>query len=490
MMKRFSGKMKSLFSGCLLISAGLLINACSDGGGSDLIVAEGGISGTGISSGSITGFSSVILNGRTLEVTTETEVFVDEKPADESALKIGYVVRVDADFDNNVASRIDYVETVRGPLNAVPDINPDDPLISSMEILKQQVLTNSITVFDGLDDLSTLVAGDVLEVSGVRNSSGAIVARYIQLKTSPVNEYRVLGRATGVSLTEFNIGSLTVDLLGAIADISAFGSNGIQEGDEVLVRAASSGFISTTSTLEATKVTPSTLKLSYSSGDNLELEGIITDFQSLSNLVIDDITIDASNAVIENGSAQNLKQDMLVEVEGSVNESGVLEAYKIKIVPLANIRVEATVDDVAANSITVLGQPFLLDEKTLLKDSSSLGISDFSINDLDQGNWVELRAYKLDDQVILSRLERDDAKPDVRIQGPVESVDKAVNSVTILGVELFTDAIKTEFKDIDNQPILQSEFFDQVQESDLVRCKWKDFTGISVEVDELSFEQD
>ena len=120
-MKTIACNLKNYFKHYLSIAILVLLTSCGEPGGGGIQVAEGGISGTGISSGSITGFSSVILNGRKLEIiTNQTEIFVDEQSVTEAELKVGYVVRVDADFGNNTADRIDYVETVRGPLVAIP----------------------------------------------------------------------------------------------------------------------------------------------------------------------------------------------------------------------------------------------------------------------------------------------------------------------------------------------------------------------------------
>ncbi|NNE64723.1 MAG: hypothetical protein HKN34_11620, partial [Gammaproteobacteria bacterium] len=88
-------KVRGLMNAGLLLLGSIVVSSCGEGGvGGDIVVADGGISGTGISSGSISGFSSVIVNGRKLEVTTETQIFVDEQLATESDLKVGHVIRV------------------------------------------------------------------------------------------------------------------------------------------------------------------------------------------------------------------------------------------------------------------------------------------------------------------------------------------------------------------------------------------------------------
>ena len=454
------------------------------------IVSEGGISGTGISVGRISAFSSVILNGTKLDITNQTQIFVDEQPSTVSDLKVGYVVRADADFDESTALRIDYVETVRGSLEAVPLFNPDT-FTGSFNLLGQSVVTNSATILDGLAALSTLNVGDVLDVSGIRDANGAIIARYISLKTPPVTEYRVLGTVANSTLTTFEIGALTVDYSGA--DIGELGSIGVENGREIRVKGAASDFDDSTSTLLASKITPSTLMITLMTGDSLELEGAITDFQSISSFEVNGITVDAGSAAIENGSVTNLQLNVLIEVEGIVDDSNILVASKVKIIPLSNIRLESTIEtvDTVNSSIAVHGKVFELDENTQLEDDSSAGISEFSLDDLSAGDWVEIRAYKLDNRLILTRLERDDLESelDVRIQAPVDEngVDQNNKTITILDITVSTDS-NTDYEDVNDMPISESTFFSQVRETDLIKVKWKNFTDTSIPVDELSFE--
>lgn len=406
------------------------------------------------------------------------------------------MVRVDADFDKNTAERIDYLETVRGPLVAVPLFNPDT-FAGSFTLLGQSVVTNSVTVLDGITDLLALNIGDVLEVSGVRDSSGAIIARYLSLKTPPVTEYRVLGAVANATPTTFTIGALTVDYSGA--DISDLGSGGIENGIEVRVKGLAGNFDSTTDpanpSLLAEKISPSPLEVELVSGNDIELEGAITDFQSASDFEVNGLAVDASSASFENGSAAGLQLDLLVEVEGSVNASSVLIASKVKVIPLSNIRIQSTVGSVDPinQSIVIHGQVFLLDDKTQLEDKSSNPKADFSLNDLSSGEWVEIRGFRLNNQLILTRLERDDLELelDVRIQAPVDAngVDQSEMTVSILGITISTN-FDTDYEDIDNQPILESQFFSRVKEGDLVKAKWKPFTSINLPVDELSFEDE
>jgi len=397
------------------------VTACGGGIGAIILLVEGGISGTGISFGTIETFASVFVNGTRLEIDSQTEIFIDEQTATETDLKVGFVIRVEADFDNSIARRIDYIETVRGPLTTIPVINPDT-FAGSFDLLGQTVLTNSATIFDGIADVTALAMGNVLDISGVRNSTGAVVARYIQLKLPPISDYRLIGKidSTDPNTSTFSIGNLVVDYTGA--DISQLNGGVVEDGIEVRVVGLASSFVSATPSIEADKITNSVLALGIQNGDSVELEGAVTRFVSISEMEVNGFPVDASTAVIEDGNLNDIIPDALLEVEGIVDSADILIASKVKILPIDNIRIEASVDsiDTLNNTIEVLGRIFQLNQKTQLEDNSSAKISQFSLLDLSPLDWVELRGYSKDGSYFLSRLERDDPDTDVHLQAPVD----------------------------------------------------------------------
>jgi len=470
-----------------------LVTACSGGIGAVLLLVEGGISGTGISFGSIAAFSSVFVNGTKLEIDSGTEIYVDETLATETDLKVGYVIRVEADFDNSTAKRIDYVESVRGPLTAIPLINPDT-FAGSFDVLGQTISTNSATIFDGIADVTALVMGDILDISGVRNSTGAIVARYVQLKTSPVSEYRVVGEIANTNpiLETFFVGNLEINYTGA--DISGLIGGIVEDGIEVRVKGPAASFNLATPSINADIINDSALILGIQSGDSVELEGAVTRFVSISDMDVNGFPVDASAAVIEDGDINDIITDALLEVEGSVDSTNVLNASKVKILPVDNIRIDANVDsvDLVNNTIQVLGRNFQLTEKTQLEDNSSAQIVQFSLLDLSPGDWVELRGYSQDGIYYLSRLEREDPDTDVRLQAPVDEngVDPVNKTIGLLGITVMTDSIGgiTSYEDINNMQITEPVFFNSVVDGDLVKARWKAFMDISLPVDELSIE--
>jgi len=136
-------------------------------------------------------------------------------------------------------------------------------------------------------------------------------------------------------------------------------------------------------------------------------------------------------------------------------------------------------------------QPITISRTTKLSPFDSIArIPEFSLNDLSPGDWVEIRGYELNNIYTLTRLERDDPETAVRIQAPVDKngIDQANKTISILGIITISTNASTDYEDINNQPIPENLFFSTVQENDLVKAKWKNFTSNTLPVDELSLE--
>ena len=158
----------------LFITTLILLCACDPGGGG----IGGGIGGSGIRDtdvaiGNVTSFGSVFISERRFE-TSDAQIFVKGRRANESDLRIGMVVTAAVSFDNQIASRIEYLPQVVGPVSAV------DFAASTFEIFGLTVLYNGNVMYDGLT-VSDIAPGVVLEVSGYLDQSGIIDATYIRM---------------------------------------------------------------------------------------------------------------------------------------------------------------------------------------------------------------------------------------------------------------------------------------------------------------------
>ena len=127
-----SNQIKSFISA--LFSVFLLIS-CGNGGGG--MTAGGGIGGTGvISSGTITAFGSIVVNGTEFDTSAAAIIVNGEEigVGDEIVLDnldIGRVVTVEGtgnlDDISAVAVRVIYNDNVRGPVESIHDIDATSP---------------------------------------------------------------------------------------------------------------------------------------------------------------------------------------------------------------------------------------------------------------------------------------------------------------------------------------------------------------------------
>lgn len=151
----------------------ILLFACDSGGGIGGGIGGSGIRDTDIAIGNVTSFGSVFINERRFE-TSDAQIFVKGRRANESDLRVGMVVTAAVSFDNQLASRIEYLPQVVGPVSAV------DFAASSFEIFGLTVSYTGDVVYDGLTP-SDIAPGVVLEVSGYLDQSGMIDATFISM---------------------------------------------------------------------------------------------------------------------------------------------------------------------------------------------------------------------------------------------------------------------------------------------------------------------
>jgi hypothetical protein len=110
----------------ITFSLALFLVACSGGGD-----ASGGIGGTGISQGPITGFGSFFVTETAWEVGPGGEVEIDgENGFSQSDLELGWVVEVEgersADGSTGTATRVVFDDSIEGPLDAQPQARTGD----------------------------------------------------------------------------------------------------------------------------------------------------------------------------------------------------------------------------------------------------------------------------------------------------------------------------------------------------------------------------
>ncbi len=441
----------------LIIACAILLQACGGGGGDSTVTpaasppvvsSSSAVTTTGV----ITGFGSVHVNGVEYE-TDSTDFDSDDDVADETELKVGQVVTLKGtrndDGVTGTADSIEYEDLVKGPIASING--------NTLVVLGYTIVVTDTTVFDDnvlTQSLAGLNVGDVVEVSGFFNATGEIVSTYLESK-SPGGEFEVEGIVSNLddNTSTFDVGSLIIDYSGAT--LEDFDGTALADGLQVEVEGSSFGG---SGELIATKVELE--DDDHDENDEVEIEGLITRFTSVSDFDVFGVAVTTTSGTeYENGAASDLAVDVRVEVEGTINASGVLVAEEVEFRSVDDTRLEAAVDsvDVNANQLVVLGITVVVNSLTQLEDDSDFDVRFFTLNDISAGDFVEVRGKLEDDGTIsATRLERDDQDEETSVRGLVESNDGT--TLVIAGVTIRTVA-ETEFEGADEESLGQAGFF-------------------------------
>ena len=414
--------------------------------------------------GAITGFGSVHLNGKKFE-TSKAKIMVNGQSGTQGDLQVGDVVEVkghhDANAGTDVADEIDFRDSVRGPLASI-DSPQIDPATHTLVVLGQNVLVSADTSFgDGISPASIagLKVGDILEVSGQPNANGDILATRIERKPAGTS-FEVLGpvSATDSNVKTFKIHALTIDF--STAMLQNFPSGGPKDGDLVEATGASLGAAGQLLASQVELRTGNDMQADVNADE--EVEGPVTRFVSATDFDVAGRTVTTTGSTtFVGGPAADLMLNVRVEVEGSVDSSGVLVASKVQFEHPATVRVRAKVDtvDTTAGTLTVLGVKFTATAITRFEDDSANHVSTFNLSSLHVSDWVEVRGSESpagSNQLSASRIERVDTQTVVELEGPVKMATSP--QFTILSVPVNTTAT-TAFSDATEVSVTASVFF-------------------------------
>jgi hypothetical protein len=266
-----------LRAGILLPLLAFLASSCGSGGSN---FAGGGTGGTGISTGSVTAFGSVVVNG--VHFRTDGDVapgFKTKKlnngadqsgKADPDVFAVGMVVTVLHGAGDNNASEVVYRNNLLGPVADKTD--------NAIVVLGQTVVVDNTTIFNG-KNFASLRLDDIVEVSGFADDAGRIRATYIGGISPSVRPYEVKGFISGLSGDTFRLGPLpggqgaTVAVSFGASAVSAL-PGGPVEGMYALVttsdRAPSGGAIA------ADEIARIAARTEFSEKAPVELEGLVT----------------------------------------------------------------------------------------------------------------------------------------------------------------------------------------------------------------------
>ena len=291
-----------------------IVAACGGGGGGGAGATGGIAAGTSneLAGGTITGFGSVIVDGKTYADTGAKVSFESDPTAPTSAalgdLRLGMKVEVKSSGDS--ASSIVVSSQVVGRIDAL--------VTNGFSVAGQSVQVvadgETPTVYEGATGLADLAAGDFVEVHGARDEAGAIVATRVE-RRDPRGPFfvRIVGTIAGLDTgtTSFTLGGLRVSYDGTtrIAPSAAALADGV--GVAVWSDAApSAGALHA----KAIKVR----RFAADAGDGLRVGGPVRSLDfAARTFVVDGFSVDAAGAVYVNGTASDLANGRRVRVAGT-----------------------------------------------------------------------------------------------------------------------------------------------------------------------------
>lgn len=465
--------------------------------------------------GVVTGFGSVYVNGVRYD-TSSASFDINDDSGTQSDLRVGDVVKVHGRRDasgNSFADSVSFDDAVKGAIQSI------DTTAGTLLVLGQTVIIDAETSFDdniSPASLSGLSVGTVVEVSGLRDAADSIHATRIEKKAAgTISE--TTGKASNVNTAThtLNINALLVNYASALiqdfpngtpanGDLievrgSSFNTNGELLATRIELKAAgstangASSSASSSTSSSASSGTSSSASSSSSASEVVitEIEGFVTRFVSSSDFDISGQAATTNSATaFENGTAGDLQLNARIEVEGTLDASGVLVATKVKFKRAGSAGVSGVIEAVDSNAgtVTVLGVVVTVDINTRMEDKSNARLDSLHLTDLMVGDYIEVRGQELpanSNRVLAARLERDDLDSDRILRGQVDSVARP--ALTLLGVTIQTNA-GTQYRDTADQPLTADSFFAGA-DGQFIKAKGLLNSGVFI-ASELEFEND
>jgi len=444
----------NIIGSILLLSALFLQTACSDGGNGGLM-AGGGIGGTGISIGEISAFGSVFVNDVEFD-TQKAQVIVDGKPVGDGdaavrdLLNLGMVVRVEGRFQGDgsgTANRIVFNENVKGPITAVEDI---DSMIKKITLLGQSVIVGDATIFRGID-FDHLTAGNAIQVSGWTSGNGVIQATYVGLVTGgDVSVRGIIAEVNTVQKT-MRINQLHIDY--EKADLNGFTGNQIPAaGQSVFV----TGVLDTNDILVADEVRL-VHDLEVENADDVELEGIVTQYSSHTNFFLGTTPILTDDATVFHGiDPGDIFVGCRLLIKGALTKGRLLAD---EVVAKDKVIIEGRVAEVRFSPPEIRLSGLASLEIRISDVAKIFGDAD-KPEAIGTEQHVKILGYAAGaDSVVAVHIKvESNSSSKVKLQGPVTFNAKPV--VSILGVDVDTGRIKDDgFENAQEGLISRDEFF-------------------------------
>jgi Domain of unknown function (DUF5666) len=338
------------------------------GGGTDTAGLSSGGTGS-FTSGTITGFGSIIVNGIRYDDSAATIVSDEDSIADQSALQIGVVVviegsainpaRTPTDLPFATANRITYGSEWLGPVSNVVRSGASN----TFEMLGNTVDVLASTVFSGsATQMSELSSNHYAEVYGyVDQSTGHLQASRIEVTTIRPTTYKLGGAIDQVLSMTAKLGQTRI-AWGDASVLSADMANGASV--HATLNTTPSGAVYTATRIRV--LTSPLMKITDDKVYKAEIKGSVTDYKSNAQFTVKGIPVDASQARVSG----SLRLGAQVEVKGTV-KSGLLTATEVSVETVEKVESKEYEFIGYISNLNAQAQTFVLKELTFDYDSNT-----------------------------------------------------------------------------------------------------------------------
>jgi hypothetical protein len=322
-----------------------LLSAC--GGGGDGVGSGGtGIIGSssGVQTGNVSGFGSVIIEGNKYDDSLAT-VTSDVEPGNSSAATLASIrlgMQVKASFDTSErVTGVSLLPTVLGKIASVNFSSNGDTVVVAGQTVRLQGSTTSQsapTIFEGLTSAKDLAIGEKLEVHGYFDSDGTVIATRVELLDDTNTVTRLSGIVSGLTATAtatnqtFKVGALQISLASTAKVLPA--NSVIKNGDRVTVWSNVDVFTTvaagtSTQSLNAKVVRIEATNSIAGNSQSWRIAGPISSIDLNSKtLKIDDLSVSFANATLKNTLLADLQKGVVVRIKGSGNNALEIELLK------------------------------------------------------------------------------------------------------------------------------------------------------------------
>lgn len=471
----------------LVLSSSLWITACVE-----TQLAEGGIGGTGISVGPITGFGSIIQNGVRYDVSQARFTRDGVAVPDQSYYRVGEIIKIQGSINpdgiTGQATQVDYGSLLQGQMTALGNDG------KSLYVLNQLVRTDSLTLLHGIKTLSELAVGNIVQISGARDAQGVIRANSLtRQQTSFIagkSSQLIAGRVTAL-----NPAAQTLTLNDLSIDYSQASLSSLPAVNSYIQVKSQQALQDTV--LKAESLVTATEFVQFNAGEQAEIAGLVTAFISTSRFAINgQLVVTTANTEFENSTPAELKLNALVEAEGQINPQGELVAEEISVRQASTTQTrelegKMTEINYSTSTFKVLGNTLLVDASTIILQKTEDHETSLHLTDLYLHDHLEIKARQLNDGRLLAlRIERDLedlSSPDIEVKGVAQQINRAQGKLAILGITITSDR-DTEFE-INSSEVGQAEFFAALIEGQsIVKAEGTRLTNTSLQADTLELE--